>query len=213
MYNYNTTRPPLILKEYGRHLQRLMEQLENVEDRSIRTQKAYAIIKLMEVINPNAESVQKRWDDLFILSNYKLDIDWPMAKSVATTARLYYVVPTLFSQPIKYKYYGRHITSLLHKVSSYSVSKEQAQMLMLIAKLMRRFSHIWNNEYISNEKLMEDIRRMLPSDTVVCLEVIRTLPNDIANGQRTKSNHFTRSVVQHARNKIQQHNNFSFINR
>lgn len=189
MYDYNTIRSPLILKEYGRNIQKLMEQLATIEDKTARTQKAHSIVKLMELVNPNAESAQKRWDDLFILSDYQLDIDSPNPKPVRTKHNQHHYAHTPFIEMIKYKYYGRHMESLLKKITTLPTLKEQEQMLITVGKLMRRFSSTWNNDYISNERIMQDIKRMLPEGTTLDVEIIRTLPDEGTNGQKSRIKH------------------------
>ena len=193
MYDYNTIRSPLMLKEYGRNIQKLMEQLATIEDKAVRTQKAYGIVKLMEVINPNAESPQKRWDDLFILSDYKLDIDSPNPKPIKRESNQQHYAHMPFMQLIRYKYYGRHMESLLKKITTLPTLKEQEQMLIAVGKLMRRFSSTWNNDYINNERIIEDIKRMLPDGTTLDVEIIRTLPDEGTNGQKARNKHHLKS--------------------
>lgn len=189
MYDYNTIRSPLILKEYGRNIQQLMEQIATIKDKAVRTQKAHNMVKLMEVINPNAESLQKRWDDLFILSDYKLDIDSPHPKPIKRASSQQHYVHMPFMQLIRYKYYGRHMESLLKKITTLPTLKEQQQMLITVGKLMRRFSSTWNNDYISNERMIQDIKRILPDGTTLDVEIIRTLPDEGANGQKLRNKH------------------------
>ena len=84
MNNYNTSRPTLILKEYGRNMQMLVEHIKTIEDKEKRSESALVLIELMQLINPNAknaqESSQKIWDDQFIMSDFDLDIDSPYPK-------------------------------------------------------------------------------------------------------------------------------------
>ena len=198
MYDYNTTRPPLVLKGYGRNIQKLMEQLEQIQDKTLRTQKAHAIVRLMEMINPNAESLQKRWDDLYILSGYTLDVDGSIPKPIQRAHPEGRCIPMPPMEKIKYKYYGRHMELLLKKIIGLSSAQTQEQMLIVVAKLMRRFSGIWNNDYISNERIMEDIKRMLPADHLINVEIIRTiLTDDNANGTKNKVKYPTKSPAAH----------------
>ena len=81
MNDYNTIRPALILKEYGRNMQMLIEHIKSIEDKEQRSESAYVLIELMKLINPNAkdtqENSQKLWDDLYIMAGFDLDIDSP----------------------------------------------------------------------------------------------------------------------------------------
>ncbi|MGI2298690.1 DUF4290 domain-containing protein [Candidatus Cardinium hertigii] len=187
MYDYNTTRSRLILKEYGRNIQKLMEQIAAIKDKTVRTQKAHSMVKLMEVVNPNAESLEKRWGDLFILSDYKLDIDSPNPKPIKRESSQLHYAHMPFVKLIRCKYYGRHMEALLKKITTLPTLKEQQQMLIAVGKLMRRFSSTWNNDYISNERMMEDIKRMIPDGTILDVEIIRTLPDEGANGQKFRN--------------------------
>lgn len=65
--------------------------------------------------------------------------------------------------------------------------KEQQQMLIAAGKLMRRLSSTWNNDYISNERMMQDIKRMIPDGTILDVEIIRTLPDEGVNGQKSRN--------------------------
>ncbi|MGI2299937.1 DUF4290 domain-containing protein [Candidatus Cardinium hertigii] len=187
MYDYNTTRSPLILKEYGRNIQKLMEHIAVIKDKTVRTQKAHSIVNLMEVVNPKAGSLEKRWGDLFILLDYKLDIDGPNPKPIKRESSQPHYAHMAFVKRIRYKYYGRHMESLLKKIITLPTLKEQQQMVIAVSKLMRRFSSTWNNDYISNEKMIEDIKRMIPDGTTLDVEIIRTLPDEGANGQKFRS--------------------------
>ena len=82
--DYNTVRKPIILKEYGRNIQKLVDHLMSIEDKEKRNKFAAILIELMKQVNPTmrdiSEENQKLWDDLFIISDFKLDIDCPFPK-------------------------------------------------------------------------------------------------------------------------------------
>ena len=81
---YNTQRKPLALGEYGRYVQEMVEHTMAIEDREERNKAAQAIIQLMTVMNPsykgNDELIYKLWDDLYVMSNFQLDVDAPYPK-------------------------------------------------------------------------------------------------------------------------------------
>ena len=78
---YNTTRNHLIMREYGRHIQKMVEYLLSLEDREKRQKNAYALIELMGFLNPHLKNVEdfrhKLWDHLFLISDFKLDVESP----------------------------------------------------------------------------------------------------------------------------------------
>ena len=78
---YNTSQPPLILREYGRNVQKLVEYIKTIQDKSKRTESAETLIELMKQVTPTVketpETSQKLWDDLYIMSNFDIDIEAP----------------------------------------------------------------------------------------------------------------------------------------
>ena len=78
---YNTERKELIIPEYGRNIQKMVENAMKIEDREKRTEYANSIIASMNNVNPDAKNIldykHKLWDHLYIISDYKLDVDSP----------------------------------------------------------------------------------------------------------------------------------------
>ncbi|MBX6381218.1 MAG: DUF4290 domain-containing protein, partial [Thermoflavifilum aggregans] len=81
---YNTTRNPLVIREYGRNIQKMIEYLLTIEDKEKRQRNALAVIELMGTLNPHLRNVEdfrhKLWDHLFLISDFKLDVDSPYPK-------------------------------------------------------------------------------------------------------------------------------------
>ncbi len=79
---YNTARNHLIMKEYGRNVQRMIEYIMTLEDREHRQQQVSAVIELMGILQPHLRNVEdfrhKLWDHLFLVSDFKLDVDSPI---------------------------------------------------------------------------------------------------------------------------------------
>ena len=78
---YNSERIDLIIPEYGRHIQKMVNQAVECENKSERNNMAKAIIGVMGNLNPHLRDVadfqHKLWDQLFIMSEFKLDLDSP----------------------------------------------------------------------------------------------------------------------------------------
>jgi hypothetical protein len=140
-YDYNTQRSHMILPEYGRNIQKMVEYTAQIEDREERNRAARAIIAIMGNLNPHLRDVSdfkhKLWDHLFIISDFKLDIDSP------------YEIPTreiLFEKPrpgpyseydIKYKHYGKIIELLIKEAMAFEEGPEKEMLIKLIANLMK----------------------------------------------------------------------------
>jgi hypothetical protein len=164
MYEYHTQKPQLILKEYGRNVQKLVDYVLTIEDRQERTEYAYAMIELMKQINPRmkegAEYSQKLWDDLFIMSDFRLDVDAPFPMPDREV---------LFKKPnpvdynqrdILYKHYGHNIELLIEKACEIEDSDEREEAVANIGKLMKIFYGSWNKEVVDDETILKNIVEM-----------------------------------------------------
>jgi Domain of unknown function (DUF4290) len=178
MYEYNATRKPLILKEYGRNVQKLVEAMRTMATKAERTLHAQSVLKLMAVLDANnknsVENIQKRWDDLFIMSDYTLDVDspYPMPEKAILNKRVQR--PAYTKQPIKFKNYGRNVERLIQKAVDTVDPEEQAQMVVGIVKLMKNFSNEWNNDNVDCDTLLTNIKYLANNKLTVDFEKLST---------------------------------------
>ena len=88
---YNTTRAALSIREYGRHIQKMVDHILTIEDRKKRQEQAQVVIELMGFLNPHLKNVEdfrhKLWDHLFLISDFKLDVDSPYPIPTRETLR------------------------------------------------------------------------------------------------------------------------------
>ena len=164
MNDYNTGRPHLILKEYGRNVQKLTDYLSTLDDKEKRTKYAQTLIDLMKQITPahkdNVESPQKFWDDLYIMSNFELEIDGPYEKpDKELLERKPDKVPYQKNQ-IKYKHYGKNIELLIEKAVEMKTEEEREAAIVYIGKLMKSFYATWNKDLIEDEVLVKQINQL-----------------------------------------------------
>ena len=124
---YNSQRSHLIIPEYGRHLQKLIDQATAIADKEERNKAARYIISVMGSLNPHLRDVpdfqHKLWDQLFIMSNFNLDVDSPYpipSKDILTQKpdRLKY--PQNFP---KYRFYGNNIKYMIDVANSWEESE------------------------------------------------------------------------------------------
>jgi hypothetical protein len=163
-YDYNTQRSHMILPEYGRNIQKMVEYTVQIEDREERNRAARAIIAIMGNLNPHLRDVSdfkhKLWDHLFIISDFKIDIDSP------------YEIPTreiLFEKPkpvpyseydIKYTHYGKIIELLIKEAVAFEEGPEKEMLIKLIANHMKKCYLTWNREVVSDEIIFEDLKKL-----------------------------------------------------
>jgi hypothetical protein len=173
MNDYNTVRPRLILKEYGRNIQKLVELIKTFDDKEKRTESAHVLIELMKLINPNArdsqDNNQKLWDDLFIMSDFDLDIDSPYPKPEREILNKKPERLSYKTSEIKYKHYGRNIQLLIKKAIEIEDPEDKEVAIILIGRLMKSFQNTWNRDNVESETIVKNIAKM--SDGVLTIEL------------------------------------------
>lgn len=175
--DYNTSQPPLILREYGRNVQKLVGFLKTIEDRDKRTAYAHTLISLMRQVTPSfketQETEQKLWDDLFIMADFDLDIEspYPVPEPEVLTRkpkRLDYM-----SNRIKYKHYGRNIELLIKEAAAKEDPQEREEAIIYIGKLMKSFYSTWNKEVIDDSVILENIKTISDGELDINLDKVR----------------------------------------
>ncbi|MDB9709476.1 DUF4290 domain-containing protein [Salibacteraceae bacterium] len=160
---YNTQRKPLALGEYGRYVQEMVEHTMAIEDREERNKAAQAIIQLMTVMNPsykgNDELINKLWDDLYVMSNFQLDVDAPYPKPEPAVN----IQAEKIEYPkgdFKYRHYGKSIENLIEVAKSIEDKDEQQALTQLIAHLMKRSYLNYNRDSVNEEMIIDQLKEM-----------------------------------------------------
>jgi hypothetical protein len=114
---YNTSREGIILKEYGRNVQKLVNYIRTIPDKDKRTQMATTLIELIKQLAPVAkeaqENPQRMWDDLYIMADFNLDVNNPFSTPDRT---ILFKKPRKVEYPqndVRYRHYGKNIESLV----------------------------------------------------------------------------------------------------
>jgi len=175
MEHFEPDKQRLILKEYGKNIQRLVDHITGIEDREKRTQSAYTVIEIIKQLNPNmkAETDQKLWDDVYIMSDFKLDIDapFPMPEKELLGKR-----PQPIGYPkgeVKFKHYGRNIEKLIENAIEIENDEEQEAAIIFIGQLMRSFHSTWNRENFDDGIILDDIKTLSKGRLHIDLEKVR----------------------------------------
>ncbi|MEG1556418.1 MAG: DUF4290 domain-containing protein, partial [Bacteroidales bacterium] len=150
MLEYNTKRNQLMIKEYGRNVQKMIEEALKIESDEKRTESAKAIVRVMSQINPEAkengdpkkqkESLDywhKLWDHLFIMSNYQLVVDAPFPIPVPEKENIIFEKPEYNKNTITYRTYGRNIDKIIKTISTYP-SLERSELSKVIANHLKK---------------------------------------------------------------------------
>lgn len=158
---YNAERVNLIIPEYGRHLQKLIDQATMIEDKTERNKAANYIIQVMGNLNPHLRDVpdfqHKLWDQLFIMSNFKLDVDSPYP---VPTPEMISQKPERLAYPQKfpkYRYYGNNIKYMIDVVTKWDEGEMKDALVMVIANHMKKSYLSWNKDTVSDEVIFEHL--------------------------------------------------------
>ncbi len=162
--DYNTQLPNLILREYGRNIQKLVSYVVNIEDREERNRFAYNLIELMRQINPNTRDSQdtqnKLWDDLYIMSRFNLDVDspYPMPEKESIGKK---PKPMAYNtNEITFRHYGRNVELLVQRIFATEDPEEHYDGLVKIGKLMKTLYLTWNKDSVQDEIILGHMEKL-----------------------------------------------------
>lgn len=154
---YNTSRSKMNISEYGRNIQKMIEHIMTIDDRDKRNHLTKATINVMGQLNPHLRDVNdfkhKLWDHLFMMSDFKLDVDSPYPKPSLETLskkpeRLEYA-----SNNVSFKHYGRHIERIIEKACEMDEGEEKTVLIRLIANHLKKSYLTWNRDAVTDEEI------------------------------------------------------------
>lgn len=161
---YNTQRGHLIIPEYGRNIQKMVEHAVKIKDREERNRYAQAIIAIMGYLNPALRDIvdfkHKLWDHLFIISNFKLDVDSP------------YPIPgknTLVAKPkkvaypagnIKFRHFGKITEDMVKEIANVEDEAKRDALTQNIANFMKMSYLNWNRDSVTDETIFENLSKL-----------------------------------------------------
>ena len=158
---YNTEREHLIIPEYGRHLQKMINHAKTRETKEERNKLAKAIISVMGNLQPHLRDVpdfqHKLWDQLFIMSDFELDADSPYEKPskeelASRPKSLYYPQ----NHP-KYRFYGNNIKTMIDVACTWEDGEMKEALVYTIANHMKKCFLNWNKDTVEDEVIFEHL--------------------------------------------------------
>jgi hypothetical protein len=162
--DYPTLQGKLIMPEYGRNIQQMVSHALTIEDKEERTRCVQTIINIMGNMFPYLRDVNdfkhKLWDHVAIMSDFKLDIDFPY--EIVTKENLFTRpdnVPYKTSR-INYMHYGRTIEEMIERVCDYENEEEKEELIRLIANQMKKSYMSWNKDIVDDRKIFDDLREL-----------------------------------------------------
>ncbi|MDR5590106.1 DUF4290 domain-containing protein [Christiangramia sp. SM2212] len=161
---YNSERSKLIIPEYGRHLQKMVEHTVEIEDDQERNKVANSIIAVMGNMNPHLRDVpdfqHKLWDQLFIISDFKLNVDSPFPKP---TREMLAERPEMLEYPEnnpKYRFYGNNIKRMIDAAKDYEEGDFKEALVLTIANHMKKSYLNWNRDSVDDEVIFNHLKEL-----------------------------------------------------
>lgn len=157
---YNTARKALIIPEYGRHIQQMVDHCLTIEDEEKRNEFAEIIVEVLGELNPHLRDVpdfqHKLWDQLFIMSKFKLDVrsPYPIPTQEEVSRK-----PNRVPYPkgeYKYKYYGKNIRSMIKVALEWEGDKQEG-LIMVIANHMKKCYLLWNKDTVEDHTIFDHL--------------------------------------------------------
>jgi len=158
---YNSERKPLIIPEYGRHIHKLIDQAIATENREDRNKLAKYIISVMGTMNPHLRDVpdfqHKLWDQIFIMSDFKLDVDSPYPIPSKEVLKM---KPDPLNYPQnfpKYRFYGNNITYMIDVANKWDEGEMKSALVKVIANHMKKCYLSWNKDTVTDAVIFEHL--------------------------------------------------------
>lgn len=194
---YNTQREKLIISEYGRHIQKMVDHAASLKDRAERQKMAEGIIDLMGELNPHLRDVvdfkHKLWDHLFIMSDFKLDVNSPYEKPE---------LEKLFEKPeplaypnskIRFNHYGKVIEMMIKEASEMEKGELRNKLTLAIANQMKKSYVNWNRDSVEDKLIFKQLEQLsngnlsLPEGTeLTSAAVLKKVSNNRKKKQNNK---------------------------
>jgi hypothetical protein len=164
---YNTVREDLIIPEYGRHIQKMINYASSRENKEERNKLANSIISVMGNLQPHLRDVSdfqhKLWDQLFIMSDFKLDADSPFEKP---SKEVLNAKPEPLSYPQnfpKYRFYGNNIKIMIDEAVKWDDGEMKEALVLTIANHMKKCFLNWNKDSVKDQVIFDHLYELSDS--------------------------------------------------
>lgn len=209
---YNSDRPLMIIPEYGRHIQKLVDHCVALESEEERKKMAHAIVDVMGNLQPHLRDVpdfkHKLWDQLFIMSKFELEVDSPFGKPDKLELE---AKPEALAYPkmaSRYKFYGHNIQTMIKVALSWDESELRTALIFNIANHMKKCYLNWNKDTVDDAVIFKHLKDLSNgeidlTDTEEVLSSSSNLLKKTANSRHSNQSHKN----QNNRNKNKNQNN------
>lgn len=159
---YNTSRKKLVLPEYGRNIQRMVDLTKAETDKEKRNAMAQAIIAIMGNMNPHLRDIvdfkHKLWDHLAIMADFELDIDSPYPEPEIETLQEKPEIVPYKKNDTKFKHYGKTIEKMVDVAVEMEEGEMKEILIQLVANHMKKSYLTWNKEAVEDLQIFKDLK-------------------------------------------------------
>lgn len=159
---YNTSKSDLIIPEYGRNIQTLVEHAKTIEDKEYRQAFVQEIVNLVQNMHPQARNIEdykaKLWSHVYRISGYDLDVEFPENVNLEPIEDKR---PKPIPYPtgrVRFRHYGRNVQEMISKAATMEDEEKRNEFLQIIAAYMKMAYKSWNEPVVSDESIIRDLK-------------------------------------------------------
>lgn len=197
--DYNTTRNEIILPDYGRNIQKMVEHIVTIEDREERNRAAHTLVNIMYGMNSgsrenNVDLKQRIWSQLAIISQFSLDVDYPYEIPKPENHNDNPKTLDLPQGPIKFRHYGKTMENMVKKAMEMEDGEMKDVLIKTIANHMKKLYLIWNRESVGDDLIFSDMQEMAGmnidfNENLKLKETRDILSNSISKNKKNRRNY------------------------
>ena len=188
--DYNTHRDKLLMPEYGREIQKMVDYAIGLTEKSERQSCAQEIIRMMETKVPelrdNVDFEQTLWDHLYLMSHKQLDIDWPYDVTAAEKLQNKPNAIPLPQESMRMRHYGKLLEQLFERLKTMPEGEERDALVYYTANQMKRNLTTWGHGSMSDEKVADDLARYTDGIIQLDLSKMKLEKSIVAEEPKTK---------------------------
>jgi len=158
---YNAAREHLVMREYGRHVQKMVDHILTIEDKALQQKQSEGVVELMAFLNPQLKTIEdykhKLWDHLFVISDFKLDVESPYGKPERAT---YKTKPDPLRYPKRkprYNHLGKNLELVINKAMAEENPEKKSGFAHVIAHYMKLAYSNWHKELVHDDGIRQEL--------------------------------------------------------
>ncbi|MDR3184890.1 MAG: DUF4290 domain-containing protein [Prevotellaceae bacterium] len=158
---YNTQRKKLVLPEYGRHIQKMIQYVANIKDRTKRNEQIMALVSIMGDLNPHLRDVNdfkhKLWDHVQIIADFNIDIDSPYPIPSRESLQEKPAIIPHPTTPVRIMHYGRNVQGMVDSIAARPDNENNDALIVTLGNFMKREYLLWNKDSVTDEIIFRDM--------------------------------------------------------